>query len=106
MHELTIAPHGGFMVRDAEAGAATHAIPAAILAAYADGAARGMLESALRDLESPLPPSFEFARSVARLYLTSLRRAKRARPCRTLPRRAANWRHCSPRRRRRSAWNT
>jgi non-specific serine/threonine protein kinase len=57
----------------------------ALLAAYASSPANGMLYSASEDVDAALPPSFEFARSIGRLYLTSLCRAAIAEPSGTPP---------------------
>ena len=48
MTELTITPLGHLLVRDAPPGTAGPEPPPAVLAAYRDGPARGMLASAAR----------------------------------------------------------
>jgi hypothetical protein len=85
MSELTITPQGHLLVRDAEPGAGERAPAKALLDAYRDSPARGMLDSACADLEAVLPPSFEFARSIGRLYLTNLCKAALAEPGSSLP---------------------
>jgi superfamily II DNA or RNA helicase len=75
MHELTITPHGHLLVREQTADSSSQDIAKAILEAYRQSAAHGMLYSASEALETALPPSFEFARSIARLYLTNLCKA-------------------------------
>jgi hypothetical protein len=72
MHDLTITPHGHLLLRETPDGTAARPIPHALLEAYSASPARGMLESAAGAADTALPPSFEFARSVARLYLTHL----------------------------------
>jgi non-specific serine/threonine protein kinase len=85
MPELTITPHGHLVVRDTPDETPSRKPPAVVLAAYADGPARGMLVSATEAADAPLPPAFEFARSVARLYLTALCRAATAEPGAAVP---------------------
>src|SRR3569832_2519398 len=80
MHELTVTPHGHLVVREAPADAPAPAVSKALLQAYAHSPARGMLYSAAEDVTATLPASFEFARSIARLYLTNLCRAAIAEP--------------------------
>ncbi len=57
----------------------------AMLEAYSESAARGMLYSATEELEMVLPSSFEFARSIARLYLTNLCKAATGQPGESIP---------------------
>jgi superfamily II DNA or RNA helicase len=85
MSELTITPQGHLLVRDAAPGAGERPLSKALLDAYRDSPARGMLDSACADLEAALPPSFEFARSIARLYLTNLCKATAAEPGSSIP---------------------
>ena len=44
-----------------------------------------MLYSASEEMDAALPPSFEFARSIARLYLTNLCKAAIAEPGEPIP---------------------
>ena len=71
MHDLTITPQGHLLVRDTP-DAADRKLSKALLAAYGISPARGMLASASEEIDAVLPASFEFARSIARLYLTHL----------------------------------
>ncbi len=72
MHELTITPSGHFLVRETPLEGSAKKPSKALLAAYAESAACGMLYSASEELDAVLPASFEFARSLGRLYLTKL----------------------------------
>src|SRR5689334_22722234 len=83
MHELTITPHGHLLVRETDHQDRT--LPKALLDAYAAGPARGMLHSATAEAGAALPPPFEFARSIARLYLTALCRAAIAEQAGAIP---------------------
>jgi len=74
MHELTITPQGHLLVRETPLEA-SQKLPKKLLEAYRESPVRGMLCSASEEAESALPPSFEFARSIARLYLTALCKA-------------------------------
>jgi hypothetical protein len=85
MHELTITPLGHLAVRETPDDASDRPVSAALVAAYAISPARGMLESAGEESGSTLSPAFEFARSIARLYLTELCRAAIAEPGSTIP---------------------
>ncbi len=80
MHELTITPSGHLVVRDMPGEASDRAVSDSLLAAYAESPARGMLASASGGADAALPASFEFARSIARLYLAALCRAVFAEP--------------------------
>lgn len=75
MHDLTITPHGHLLVRETPLEVSHRKLSKGLLEAYREGPARGMLYSASEETESALPPSFEFARSIARLYLTTLCKA-------------------------------
>ena len=75
MSELTITPQGHLLVRETPVESPDRVLPNALLDAYATSPARGMLFSATEEVDSALPPPFEFARSIARLYLTNLCRA-------------------------------
>ena len=71
MHDLTITPQGHLLVRDTP-DAADRKLSKALLAAYGDSPIRGLLVSASEEIDAVLPASFEFARTIARLYLTHL----------------------------------
>ncbi|MDR3632549.1 MAG: DEAD/DEAH box helicase [Isosphaeraceae bacterium] len=75
MHELTITPEGHLLVRETPLDASDRAPSKRLLDAYGESPARGMLFSATEEMDAALPPPFDFARSIARLYLTSLCRA-------------------------------
>jgi superfamily II DNA or RNA helicase len=75
MFELIITPQGHLLVRETELETPDRKPSKALLAAYSESQAHGMLHSASEDMEAPLPVSFEFARSIARLYLTNLCKA-------------------------------
>ena len=83
MHDLTITPQGHLLLRETATAPQDRPVPRALLDAYAASPARGMLDSASED--AALPPSFEFARSIGRLYLTSLCRAAIAEPGGAIP---------------------
>ena len=85
MHELTITPQGRLRVRETSLDRPNHEPSKALLDAYAESAARGMLASATEEMETELAPSFDFARSVARLYLTTLCKAATGEPGKPLP---------------------
>jgi non-specific serine/threonine protein kinase len=72
MHELTITPQGHLLVRETPPGPSDAKVPDVLVAAYEASPARGMLDSASQEGNATLPVSFEFARSIARLYLTKL----------------------------------
>jgi SNF2-related domain/SNF2 Helicase protein/Helicase conserved C-terminal domain len=85
MHELTITPHGHLLVRAIPDDGAKHKLPQGLLDAYAVSAARGMLDSATQDVHAALPASFDFARSIARLYFTSLCKTVTTEPGPSIP---------------------
>ncbi|HET6572267.1 MAG TPA: DEAD/DEAH box helicase [Fimbriiglobus sp.] len=85
MHELTITPQGHLLVRDTPDETPDRKPSAALLRAYATSPARGMLDSACVEADTALPPPFEFTRSIARLYLTTLCRAAVAEPGAAVP---------------------
>ncbi len=85
MHELTISPQGRLLLRETTSDAEDRSVPKALVEAYREGAARGMLHSASEDLDAALPSSFEFARLIARQYLTSLCRAATGEPGAAIP---------------------
>jgi len=65
MHDLTITPQGHLLVRDTP-DASDRKLSKALLEAYGESPARGMLVSASEEIDTVLPASFEFARSIAR----------------------------------------
>jgi hypothetical protein len=85
MHELTITPQGHLLVRETPVEKPHPEPPKALLDAYAESAARGMLTSASDGTAAVLPPAFEFARSFARLYLTTLCKAATGEPGQSIP---------------------
>jgi SNF2-related domain/SNF2 Helicase protein/Helicase conserved C-terminal domain len=85
MHDLTITPQGHLLVRETPLETPERKLPKALLEAYRESAARGMLYSASEELEASLPPSFDFARSIARLYLTNLCKAATGEPGEPIP---------------------
>ena len=85
MHELTITPQGRLLVRETSPDRPHQEPSQALLDAYAESAARGMLTSATEEMETVLPPSLDFSRSVARLYLTTLCKAATGEPGKPLP---------------------
>jgi non-specific serine/threonine protein kinase len=84
-HELTITPHGHLLVRESATETPERKPSPALLAAYAESPACGMLVSATEETTAALPPDFEFARSIARLYLTALTRTATSEPGAPLP---------------------
>lgn len=80
-HELTISPQRRLFLRETSAETEGRALPKPLLDTYDESAARGMLASAA----TTLPASFEFARSIARLYLSELCRAVLAEPEKEAP---------------------
>ena len=85
MHELTITPQGHFLVRETPVETPDRKLSKALLEAYLESPAHGMLHSATEEMEAELPLSFEFARSIARLYLTNLCKAVTAEPGSPIP---------------------
>lgn len=85
MHELTITPQGHLLVRESLLETSTAKLSKGVLEAYRESAARGMLYSASEATDAALPPSFEFARTIARLYLTALCKAAGAEPGAPVP---------------------
>jgi hypothetical protein len=85
MHELTITPQGHLLVRETPVEKPHPEPPKALLDAYAESAARGMLTSASDGTAAVLPPAFEFARSFARLYLATLCKAATGEPGQSIP---------------------
>ena len=85
MHELTITPEGHLLVRETSLDTSDCKPPKRLLEAYAQSAASGMLVSATTEMDTPLPPAFEFARSIARLYITNLCHAAITEPGGSIP---------------------
>lgn len=85
MRDLAITPQGHLLVREAPSGHEDRSVPKALLNAYSTSPACGMLHSATEDLATALPASFEFARSIARMYLTNLCGAAVAEPGAAIP---------------------
>jgi hypothetical protein len=85
MHDLTITPQGHLLVREIALEPADRKASKALLDAYGESPARGMLYSASEEMDAVLPASFEFVRSLARLYLTNLCKAATAEPGGAIP---------------------
>src|SRR4051794_659871 len=85
MHELTITPEGHLLVRETSLNTSDRKPSKRLVEAYGQGPARGMLFSATVEMDVALPPPFEFARSIARLYLTNLCHAAIAEPGGAVP---------------------
>ena len=85
MHDLAITPQGHLLVRETPPDGPPQKLSKGLLEAYRAGPTRGMLYSASEELDAVLPPSFEFARSIARLYLTALCKAAPAEQGAALP---------------------
>jgi hypothetical protein len=85
MHDLTITPQGHLLVRETTLDTPDRKLSKALLEAYRESSARGMLYSASEELEAELPPSFEFARTIGRLYLTNLCKTATGQPGEPIP---------------------
>ena len=85
MHDLTITPQGHLLVREGAPETSNLKLPKGLLEAYSESPARGMLYSASEGTDAVLPPPFEFARSIARLYLTTLCKTATAEPGEPVP---------------------
>jgi non-specific serine/threonine protein kinase len=85
MHELTITPQGHFLVRETSLESSERPPSKALLDAYWKSTAHGMLYSATEEMDAAHPSSFEFARSIARLYLTNLCKAATTNPGEAFP---------------------
>src|SRR5262249_33447315 len=85
MHELTITPEGHLLVREPSLDASDRKPSIRLVQAYGQSPARGRLFSATVEMDAALPPPFEFARSIARLYLTNLCHAAIAEPGGAVP---------------------
>ena len=88
MDDLTVTPRGHLLLRERAVGSqvATPGKPPSqwVLDAFRDGPANGLLALA-GETEVALPASFEFARSLARLYLTRLAQVGFAGPAGAIP---------------------
>ena len=84
MYDLSISPLGHLLLRETSSEVLDRAVSKALLDAYAVSPARGMLEST-SETALALPAAFEFARSIARLYLTDLCRVAIAELGGTIP---------------------
>src|SRR5262245_6551321 len=72
-HELTLSPAGHLALVERSAGSEdAHDLPPALVAAFAEGPAPGMLHLATADLQAGLPPAPGFVRSFACAYLSRL----------------------------------
>jgi non-specific serine/threonine protein kinase len=85
VYDLTITPQGHLLVRATPIDSADRTVSKALLDAYAESPARGMLYSATEDATAVLPTPFEFARSIARLYLADLCRVAVGEPGGAIP---------------------
>jgi len=85
MVELTITPEGHLLPRETALEGSDRKPSKQLLKAYRESPARGMLHSATVESDAALPPSFDYARSIARLYLTNLCRAVVAEPAGAAP---------------------
>jgi superfamily II DNA or RNA helicase len=85
MHELTITPQGHLLVRESPLEPQDRKPSRALVEAYGESPARGMLYSATEEMDAALPASFEFARSIARLYFTNLCKAATGEPGGAIP---------------------
>ena len=72
MDDLTITPQGHLLLRETTLASSDRQPSKAMLAAYRESPARGMLYSASAEPDAALPAAFDFARGVGRLYLTDL----------------------------------
>jgi non-specific serine/threonine protein kinase len=72
MHELTVTPSGQIRIRESQNEHVDSDRLKVLVDAYRESSSEGMLQSATDSMGGELPASFEFARSVARLYLTNL----------------------------------
>ncbi len=72
-HELIITPGGHLtLVEHSRLEDSTPPLAKAVVAAFADGPAHGLLHLATSALQASLPAGLEYARSFARAYLTRL----------------------------------
>ncbi len=82
MHEFVISPAGRPALVESPAGAA---LPAPLVAAFADSAAHGLLRLATADLQTRLPAPLEYGRDFASAYLAGLCRTQGHEASNTLP---------------------
>ena len=75
MYELTVTPQGHLLLREEATTTPGRQPPNLVLEAFRASPARGMLDLATSASDGALPPAFDFARSIARLYLTGLCKA-------------------------------
>ncbi|MEO6809048.1 MAG: ATP-dependent helicase, partial [Isosphaeraceae bacterium] len=80
MYELAISPQGHLFVRETPNELPGRKPSKPLLDAYGASPAQGMLHSGSAEMDAVLPASFEFARSIARLYLTNLCNAATSEP--------------------------
>ncbi len=85
MPDLTITPHGHLLLRETLLETPDRTLPKSVVEAYRTSSAKGMLESASNADDAALPPAFDFARSIARLYLANLWNTTTADPGRLVP---------------------
>ncbi len=85
MDDLTITSQGHLLVQETDLATETRRAPRAVVEAFRESAVRGMLRLATVDPDAVLPLSFEFARSVGRLYLTGLCKVALDRPGEPIP---------------------
>jgi hypothetical protein len=85
MHELTITPQGHLLVRETILESSDRNVLKALLEAYQESPAKGMLYSASGKLEEVLPQSFDFVRKIAQLYLTNLCKKATGQPGEPIP---------------------
>jgi non-specific serine/threonine protein kinase len=72
-HELIITPSGHLaLVEQASIEERDAPLSSQLVTAFARSAAHGLLHLATKELQSSLPPACDFARSIARTYLTRL----------------------------------
>ncbi|MBA4192207.1 MAG: ATP-dependent helicase [Planctomycetaceae bacterium] len=85
MPNLTITPQGHLLLRETPLEPADPTLPKSVVEAYRTSPAHGMLESASDAADAALPAAFDFARSIARLYLANLWNAVAAAPSGAVP---------------------
>jgi non-specific serine/threonine protein kinase len=85
MYELTISPRGQLILREAALETPERKLSKALIEAYQTSSAQGMLYSASAELDAVLPPSFDFARGIGRLYLAHLCKTATGQPGEPIP---------------------
>ena len=85
MHDLTITPTGHLLVRETSTALTGRDPSKAVLDAFRAGSARGLLALASGEADAALPLAFEFARSIARVYLTQLCKVATEQPGEAIP---------------------